>query len=339
MHVISDTELRRFVTAILEAAGTPADHAALVADSLVEANLSGHDSHGVIRVSQYIDNIREGTLIPDARPAVVARHGATAQVDAHWGWGPPAALLASDTAIEVAREYGVAAVTVRRCNHIGRVGLYTGHIAEAGMAGIALANVRAWVAPYGGRARMMGTNPLSWAVPRAPGQPPLVLDFATSKLAEGKVRVARDKELPVPPGVIVDREGHPTQTPQDLYDGGALLPFGEHKGYGISIMIELLGGILAGQGPSVLPSFAHGNGTLLFALNIEVFAPLDTFIEQTEAYAARLKASLPSEGSAGVLLPGEPEQMSQAQRRAEGIPLPDQTWARLQDTARSLGVV
>ncbi len=339
MHVISDTDLRRLVTAILEAAGTPPDFAALVADSLVEANLSGHDSHGVIRVSQYVDSIREGTLVPGARPTVVARHGATAQVDAGWGWGPPAALLATDTAIELARQFGVAAVTVQRCNHIGRVGLYTGRIAEAGMAGIALANVRAWVAPYGGRERMMGTNPLSWAVPRAPGQPPLVLDFATSVLAEGKVRVARDKGIPIPLGVGVDKDGRPTQTPEDLYDGGALLPFGLYKGYGISVMIELLGGILSGQGPSVLPSFSHGNGTLLFALNIEFFAPLDQFIEQTEAYAARLKASLPSEGSEGVLLPGDPEQMSQAKRRAEGIPLPDQTWGTLQATARSLGVI
>ncbi|MFN8483434.1 MAG: Ldh family oxidoreductase [Anaerolineae bacterium] len=338
MHIISAPDLRRFVTAILEAAATPPDVATLVADSLVEANLAGHDSHGVIRVSQYIDTIREGTLIPDARPSVVARHGATAQVDAGWGWGPPAALLAADTAIDLARQFGVAAVTVQRCNHIGRVGLYTGHIAEAGMAAIALANVRAWVAPYGGRERMMGTNPLSWAVPRAPGQPPLVLDFATSVLAEGKVRVARDKDMPVPSGVVVDSAGRPTQTPDDLYDGGALLPFGLYKGYGISVMIELLGGILSGQGPSVLPSFSHGNGTLILAINIEVFAPLAEFIEQTEAYAARLKASLPSEGSAGVLLPGEPEQISQAQRLVDGIPLPDQTWATLQATAQSLGV-
>ncbi|MFN8473107.1 MAG: Ldh family oxidoreductase [Anaerolineae bacterium] len=339
MHVISAPDLRRLVTDILEAAGTPPDFAALVAGSLVEANLSGHDSHGVIRVSQYVDGIREGEIVPDARPSVVARYGATAQVDAGWGWGPPAALLAADTAIDLARQFGVAAVTVQRCNHIGRVGLYTGHIAEAGMAGIALANVRAWVAPYGGRERMMGTNPLSWAVPRAPGQPPLVLDFATSVLAEGKVRVARDKGLPMPPGVVVDREGRPTQRPQDLYDGGALLPFGEYKGYGISVMIELLGGILSGLGPSALPGFPHGNGTLILAVNIPVFTPLDQFIEQTEAYAARLKASQPSEGSDGVLLPGEPEQMSQARRLAEGIPLPDQTWATLQATAQSLGVV
>jgi LDH2 family malate/lactate/ureidoglycolate dehydrogenase len=338
MHIIPDTDLRRLTQAMLLAAGTPPDIALLVTNSLLTANLMGHDSHGVMRVPQYIRMIQQGIIQPAARASVVAQRGSTAQVDGAWGWGPPGARLAAETAIELARAHGVGAVTLYRGNHVGRLGEYPTMIAQAGRAGIVFANIGPAVAPFGGRQRLMGTNPMAWAVPRAPNHEPIVLDFATSVLAEGKVRVALDKGQTVPPGVILDRDGRPSQQPADFYADGFLLPFGGHKGFGLSVMIELIGGILSGLGPSPLPGYVKGNGTMMIALDIESFVPMETFLMQTEAYCAMLKAAPTVEGVDEVLLPGEPEQRARARRLAEGIPLPDETWRKLQETAAELGV-
>ncbi len=337
IHVPADT-LRSLVTNIYIALGTPDDIAHLVADTLVEANLAGHDSHGVMRTPQYIAMIEKGNIQPAARPVVVDRRGARAIVDGGWGWGPPAAFLAAQTAADLARDKGVGAVTARRTNHIGRVGAYAQAIARDGQIGFILANVGAAVTPFGGRQRLMGTNPIAWAVPRAAGHEPLVLDFATSVLAEGKVRVAKDKGVPVPPGVILDSHGQPSQNPNDFYDGGMLLPFGGYKGYGVSVMIELLGGALSGSGVSPSPKYGGGNGTLVLALNIADFVDPAEFEADVEDYVARLKAAPTVDDVAEVLLPGEPEQIARRQREVEGIPLPEVTWEDLQAQARRLGV-
>lgn len=338
MDHVSPATLRHLMAGIYIALGTPDDIATLVADTLIEANLTGHDSHGAMRTLQYIEQIEAGGIKPAERPVILERRGARAIVDGRWGWGPPAAFLAAETAVDLARELGVGAVTVTRCNHIGRVGAYADVIARAGLIGMVLANVGVAVAPYGGRDRLMGTNPIAWAVPRASGHEPLVLDFATSVLAEGKVRVARDKGLPVPLGVILDKDGQPTQNPDDFYAGGALLPFGGYKGYGVSVMIELLGGALSRSGTSLSSKYGGGNGTLVIALNISDFAPRDEFEAEVEDYVARLKASPPVDGVAEVLVPGEPEQATRRQREVEGIPLPDVTWQALQAQASRLGV-
>ena len=193
MPTIDHQTLRRITQAIIEAAGTPPEAAQAVCESLVEANLRGHDSHGVIRLPQYIDLVRYESVHPQVAPQVIAQQQATAQVDGGFGWGQPAARLATQTAIALAADYGIGAVTIVNCNHIGRVGEYVEMIAQAGMIGIALCNAGPAVAPYGGYQRVMGTNPFAWAAPGGPGQPPFVLDFATSGVAEGKLRVARSK--------------------------------------------------------------------------------------------------------------------------------------------------
>src|SRR4051812_36400888 len=193
MPIVTHESLRRICRAVAEAAGTPADIALVVSESLVDANLAGHDSHGMLRLPWYINSIRQGSLRADARAFVASRRGATAIVDGALGWGQPAARLAAATAIEIATESGIGAVTIVSCNHIGRVGDYVAAIARAGKIGMAWCNAGPAVAPYGGYQRIMGTNPFAWAAPREAGQPPLVLDFATSYVAEGKLRVARAK--------------------------------------------------------------------------------------------------------------------------------------------------
>jgi uncharacterized oxidoreductase len=240
--------------------------------------------------------------------------------------------------IDIAQPAGIAATVVDRCNHIGRLGEYAETIAQADMIGIAVCNAGAIVAPYGGRARILGTNPLAIAAPRRTGEEPLLVDFATAGVAEGKLRVARANGQQVAPGLLLDAEGRPSQDPQSFYDGGVLLPFGGHKGYGLSMMIELLGGVLSGIAPSATSAYHGGNGTLLMALNVGAFTPFERYRDEVEELCAAIKASPPAEGFDEVLLPGEPERRARALRSEQGVSLADQTWNEITKLAAELGV-
>ncbi len=209
MPTLSADDLLSLSQAILEALGTPEDSARLVSESLIAANLAGHDSHGVRRLRSYAGFVRDAQVHTAARPVVVARDHATARVDGAWGWGQLAARLTAQTVTDLAKEFGVGVATIEKCNHIGRVGEYVESIADAGMIGIALCNAGPSVAPYGGYRRLLGTNPLAWAIPCGSNSA-LVLDIATSSVAEGKIGVARAAGRAVAPGVIVDRSGQPS---------------------------------------------------------------------------------------------------------------------------------
>jgi LDH2 family malate/lactate/ureidoglycolate dehydrogenase len=337
MPIVAHQSLRRICQEVAVAVGTPADIALAVTESLVEANLAGHDSHGVLRLPWYVRSIRQGTIQAAARPALLSRSGATAVVDGALGWGQPAARLGAQTAIELAAESGVGAVTIVRCNHIGRLGEYVAIMARAGMIGITLCNSSPVVAPYGGYRPVLGTNPLAWAAPRAAGQPPIVLDFASSIVAEGKLRVARAKGEALPPGLIVDANGAPSLDPADFYAGGALQTFGLHKGSGLSVMIELLARGLAGVDLSQ-PEHRGHNGTLMLALRIASFAPEQQFFSAAERLFGQIAISPPAPGFDAVLLPGEPELRMREQRIVEGIPLAQSTWDDIAGLAAELGV-
>ena len=184
---------------------------------------------------------------------------------------------------------------------------------------------------------MMGTNPMAYSVPRAPGENPILLDFATSGVAEGKLMVARDKGAEVAPGLIINKEGNAATDPNDYFNGGALLPFGLHKGYGLSLMCELIGGALSGTGPSALPDFDGGNGTLMMALKIEAFTSPDQFTDQVERLYGAIRAAPPKPGVDAVLMPGDPERKTRAYRLEHGVQLPERTWEEIQALARELG--
>lgn len=336
MPVVTPEALQELCQRLVESFGTPPDLAEIVSRSLVGANLVGHDSHGVLQLPNYARWVREGKIVPGARPHVESRSEATARVDGAWGWGQAAAQLATDTCIELAETFGVGAVTINRCNHIGRVGEYVERMAAHGVAGIVLCNTLAVVAPFGGRERLLGTNPVAWGAPRGAADEAFVLDYATAGMAEGNLRLLRARGEQAPPGLIVDRDGRPSQEPSDYYEGGALLPFGGYKGYGLSIMIELLGGALSGMAPSALPEYRLGNGTLMLGINIAAFAPLNQFMQQAQQLAERLKSSQPAEGFSEVLLPGDPERAAREQRLAQGIPIPDATWRELTTLAAEI---
>jgi hydroxycarboxylate dehydrogenase B len=335
---LTGDELQRVCVALLSAVGTPGDLAVIVAGGLRDANLAGHDSHGLVRLPQYLQRAREGTIEPAARAEVVRRRGATACVSARRGWGQPAARLAARTAAGIAGELGVGAVILQESAHVGRMADYVESIAAEGQLGMAVTNATPNVAPFGGRDRRLGTDPIAFAIPRPERRPPIVVDFATSVRAEGKVRVARAAGRKVPPGTLIDRDGRPSDDPEDFYAGGALLPAEGHKGYGLAVAIEALGGILSGMGPAMLPAYGAGNGMFVLALEVDAFIPVERFMGQVEDMAQVLEDTPPAPGVERVLLPGEPELRSAERRGREGIPVAEATWREVCELADELGV-
>jgi LDH2 family malate/lactate/ureidoglycolate dehydrogenase len=313
-------QLRDFTAAALAGLGAPAGTAAEVADSLVRSNVVGHDSHGIIRLVQYAGWIADGQIRPRARPALSRGGGATAIIDGGWGFGQPAARMAADAARAAARQHGVAAVTIRDCNHVGRLGEYVGALAADGLVGLSFCNSGPVVAPFGGAGRALGTNPFAWAAPGGPAGP-LVADFSTAGVAEGKLRLAAADGRPVPGGVIVDALGRPSTDAADFYAGGALLPFGGHKGSAMSVLIELLGGLLTGMGAACTPGYAGGNGTVMIAIDVAAFTGADAYARGAAEFREQLVAQGRGTAAGPVLLPGEVEARTMAERLRSGVPV------------------
>lgn len=328
MGTVHARTLQAIAERILVAAGARNGAAQTVAASLVESDLAGHDSHGVRRLVQYVESIRAGRLDPAAEPAVEPRGTSTSTVDCRYGFGQVAARLAVTEAHRLAREHGAGVVPIRRCNHVGRLGEYVELLAEKDLIGLAFGNADPSVAPYGGRERRLGTNPLAWAAPRGHGKPPVLADFATAGIAEGKVALAKAAGKQIEPGLVVGPDGNQTTDPADFYRGGALLPFGLHKGYGLSVLIEIVGGLLSGTGVSSLPGYDDTFGTVLIAVDIGAFVPVDEFRRQSEEFCTLLGDTAPA-GDGRVLVPGEIEATTRAERLRDGIPLSDTTWRDL----------
>lgn len=333
-------ELLRFAVGILNTLGSSEENARVVADHLVGSNLAGHDSHGVLRLLQYSQHVEEGRISPAATPVVLREGSTTALIDGNLAWGQVVAKRAVDLALEKTAEHGTAAVAVRNCYHVGRAGVYPLMAARAGFLSQLFCNCHgiARVAPWGGTEARLATNPIALAVPTR-GDPVLV-DITTSVVAEGKVRVASLAGTDVPEGWILDSEGRPTTNPADLYDGGTILPFGGregHKGYGLSVMVDLLGGILGGAGAGFLTK-AIGNGLFIQTADPTAFEERDVFLERVDEFLEYLRSSRKKPGVDEILLPGEPEYRTAARRRREGLEIDESTLRKLTDLAREKGV-
>ena len=322
-------------TRLLAGLGTPPDAAAEVARSLVSANIAGHDSHGLLRLPWYAEFVTDGRADPAATPTVSGRSGATAAIDGRRGWGQLAGHLAVETVAELATEFGIGIVTAKRCNHIGRLGEYAEQLADRGLISLLWCNADPAVAPFGGRTRMLGTDPFAAGIP---GDPPLIIDFATAAVAEGKLRIERAAGRSVPLGLIQDAEGRPSTDPEDFYAGGALLPFGAHKGFGLAVLVELLGGALSGNHVGFLPSYEWGNGLVLIAFAPGRLIDTDAFAAEISAAAGALRATPPAAGVEKVLLPGDVERATAAARSTDGFVVPEPTWDQLTDLAARLSV-
>jgi LDH2 family malate/lactate/ureidoglycolate dehydrogenase len=344
MPTIDWERLTRIGTALLAAAGASEAEAARVAEGCVAANLAGHDSHGIIQVPTYIDRIKRGYIVPGAPFAILAESPATTVIDGNWGFGFVVNERAMRLTIDKARQANVAATTVRRQSHIGRLAPYPLMAAAEGMIGLATADSGRSpkvVAPFGGREARLGTNPIAIAVP-SDLDAPLYLDMATSAVAHGKVQLAASRGQPIPQGWVIDRQGRQTTDPAALLKGGgALLPLGASEGYkgsGLAAIVEILCGLLTGLGFGVEPTGRHNDGCFLAAFKVEAFRPLGDFKKEVAEFARYLKATPPAEGSSGVFYPGEIEAIREAERRRDGIPVEDATWNRLRALAREFGV-
>lgn len=345
MPKLPPAALRQLAIDVFLKTGAPALHAEIVADHLVEANLAGHDSHGILRVLQYVDLIDSGLLIPTGQARVVERFTSGAVIDGQGGFGQVVAGDAMRLAIELAREAGTAAVTVRNCCHTGRLGAYSAMAAEAGLVGLVVVNAGGGaqlVAPFGGTARRLSTNPISIAAPAANG-PPVVLDMSTSAAPEGKVRAAFQAGKPTPDGWLIDPQGNPTNDPGQLYADppGALVPLGgafAHKGYALSFMIDILAGGLTGAGTCEPGRAYPGDGMLAMAIDIARFTSLETFRQQVATLCDYIHESPKAAGCERIYVPGEPERVRREERMRDGILVQQGTWDLLTKLCQRLEV-
>ncbi|MDE3179737.1 MAG: Ldh family oxidoreductase [Acidobacteriota bacterium] len=342
MPILQSDPLRSFTQEIFEACGAPSEEADIVANHLVDANLKGVDSHGVIRITQYVDDVRANAIIPGAPVVLCNETPTTAIVDGGWNFGLVVARRAMEVGMAKARENHIACVVTRRCAHAGRLGAYTQLAAQNGFIALAVCNSPRhghFVLPWGGREGRLATNPISYGVPTNLGHP-VVSDFSTAAAPEGKIRLCRDEGRPTPEGWIVDAQGNPTTNPADFYGPpmGAILPFGResgYRGYALSLLVELLGSTLAGHDITV---DRPGNDLAFIVINVEAFLPNAKFLGLLDQVNHYMKSSTPAEGFDEVLLPGEPEFRMESRRQREGIPVDDGIWSRILDCADSLEV-
>lgn len=336
MLTFTADELRTVATSVFRAAGTDAEPTEILVDHLIDANLAGHDSHGVLRIPSYVQSIQRGKIQPNAKPSIIRQTPTAALVDGAWTFGHISALYATRVAISKAKESGVAVVGLVKANHIGRLGTYPTVAAREGVvAMVTLGGLGQQVAPFGGRKAAFGTNPISFGFPAA-DHPDLLVDFATSAIAGGKVMVARAKHEPVPPGTMLDADGNPTTDPNALWNGGMLLPFGGHKGYALSVLAVLLSRVLVGS--TEYADDGSGGGVFLLAIDGGLFRDRASVEREADDVFAGIKAVPPAPGFDSVLIPGEPEAQSAARRSRDGIPVAEDTWAEIVETAKGLGV-
>lgn len=351
MVTIKVENLINFVAEVFSHAESSAEEAKRIATYLTTANLTGHDSHGVIRVPVYIRWKKMGSVVPNQTAEVVVDTPSLAVVDGKFGYGQTVTPVAVKLGIEKCKKAGLAAIALRNAGHIGRVGDWAEMAAAEGLVSVYFVNAAGslLVAPYGGVEKRLSTAPYCVGIPRE-GQDPIVLDFATSVVAEGKVLVASRGGKKLPKAALVDADGTLSEDPHVLYgpftpDGprdhtkgtGAIRAFGDHKGSGLAFICELLGGALTGTGATA-PDRRFANGMLAFYVDPKVIDPKNFFDGEIARYVDFIRETKPIAGADSVLIPGDPERKTRAERTQNGIPLPDDTWAAIVNTARDVGV-
>jgi uncharacterized oxidoreductase len=341
-RVVQAGALTRAVEAIVAAGGSDAREARMVAENLVAANLLGHDSHGVGMIPRYVDALLEGGLKVNQHPAVLTDAGALLALDGNQGYGQVIGHEAMAMAIERTRRHGSCIMTLARSHHLGRIGQWGEQAVAAGFIALHFVNVisRAIVAPHGGADARFGTNPVCIAIP-LPGEAPLVLDMATSAVAQGKVRVAHNKGEKVSPEWLLDDRGNPTDQARYgvVEPFGALRTFGLHKGYGLAVVCELLGGALTGGGTWHSDDKSKRrvwNGMLTVLIDPARLGTQDVFAAEAREFLASLRKSPPAPGADKVRIAGEPERETRAKRERDGVAVDDTTWRELLAAAAKL---
>ncbi|MCZ2340994.1 MAG: Ldh family oxidoreductase [Bacteroidales bacterium] len=346
MPTYSADALIDFANRLFITAGVPAEEAATVAYSLVDANLCGHDSHGILRAPQYVGFIKEGKYRPGAPLEILSETPAVVAADAGWGLGQVQSHRLLDRLIPRAHTLGIAAGSLRHSGHTGRLGEYAERAAREKLALFATVNSHGAgrrVAPPGGTAGRISTNPICLGVPT--DGPPVVLDFGTSAAAEGKVRSYFQKGEPTPEGWLLDSAGKPTTDPSVLYKDprGTILPFGGpqmYKGFGLGLLLDMLAGGLSGGSSSHpdAPLAGVGNTAVFTLFDPARFGGIDHFMQETTRLAAFVRGCPPADPTKPITLPGDPERLTKEARLRDGIVIPDGTWELLRKCAEELGV-
>ena len=328
----SSEPLTRAIEAIVAAGGSEPREARLVAENLVTANLTGHDSHGVGMIPRYVESLKEGGLATNRHPVIKFDGGALVALDGQAGYGQVIGAEATEIAIGRAKQHGVCVMALANSHHLCRIGQWAENAVAQGLVSLSFVNVisRSIVAPFGGTDARFGTNPVTIGIPLA-GQPPFILDMATSGVAQGKVRVAHNKGEPVPPGLLIDDHGRPTTDARYgvIEPFGALTTFGLHKGYGLAVVCELLGGALSGGGTWHTEDRSRKrvlNGMLSILIDPDRLGAAPQFAREAAEFVAWVKKSPPAEGNDRVRIAGEPERETRAKRLVEGIAVDATTW-------------
>ena len=343
MPTIPADRLTHIAAELLVGSGASPEEAEIISRHSIGANLAGHDSHGIIQIPTYIDRVQRGHIVPGAEFEIVKDTPTTTVVDGHWGFGYVVSERLMNMTIEKARQNSVAAATVFRQSHVGRVADYPIMAAKQGMIGIMTADSgrsSKSVVPFGGREPRLGTNPICIAMP-SNLEGVMFIDMATSAVAAGKLGVAVARGYDIPEGWILDKDGNQTTNPNDLRDGGAILPLGGpegHKGYGLSVMVEILSGVLTGLGFGHDPSGRHNDGCFMAAFDIAAFRDPDDFKAEVTEFAQYLKGTPTAAGFEEVFYPGELEHKREQQLLAEGIYVEDATWSRLKTLAQDFNL-
>ena len=340
--VFQHQSLARAIEAVAAAGGSDPAEAKLVAENLVAANLTGHDSHGIGMMPRYVEALLEGGLHPNRKPEVKLDAGALLVLDGQAGYGQSIGLQATKLAIERAKKHGLSIAALGNSHHLGRIGHWAEMAVAEGLVSIHFVNVQSFarVAPFAGADRRFGTNPVCIGIP-LPGEAPFLLDMATSAVAQGKLRVAHNKRAKIPLGWLIDDQGNPTDDPRwgVIAPLGAMACFGEHKGYGLAVACELLGGALTGGGVTDYDNKTQRrvlNGMLSIVIDPQRFGTQNAFAKDAKSFLAWLRASRPAPGHDRVRIAGEPEREYRAKREREGIPVDDETWNEIRAAAAKL---
>ncbi|MFI5449763.1 MAG: Ldh family oxidoreductase [Candidatus Bathyarchaeia archaeon] len=346
MPVLTEKRLTEFCSKVLKQLGASDEEAERVTTHLVTNNLMGHDSHGVIQLANYAHQIKRGEIKPGAKMEIVRETPCTAVLDGNWGFGQLIAKKAMEMAIEKAGRNSISCLSVRNCNHIGRLGEYSTMAAERNMIGIISANDHGTgliMAPYGGITRKLSPNPISIAFPSNRDHP-ILLDMSCTVVAQGKLLVKRSRKENIPEGWAIDVSGKSITNPNDYWGPpeGAILPLGGsvagHKGFGLGFVLDVLDGVLGGAGCSREDATRDGNGLFIIAINITDFVHLDEFRREVEQFTRHVKSSALAPGFTEILVPGDSEYREQIKRRKDGIMIEEETWRTILEIAHEVGL-
>lgn len=343
MKQISRQELTNKLLVLFQKLGVSREDAQMVADTLIQADQWGVASHGVMRVERYVRCLQSGGILPAAEFTVEQQFGGWVRASGNGGLGIPASCKATDLVIKLAREHGIGIVNLRQSHHNGAEGVYADMIAREGMIGMVMSTGNPIMAVTGSREATIGNNPFAYAVP-AGKYGTLMMDVAMSAVADGKIRVLKSMGKLLDPGCVLNKDGNPTNVPDEYLDGGVLLPFGAHKGYGLSVMVECMAGIMSGAALTheinswnEIPGHCGNTGHLFMAMDISKMMDLGAYVKSVETMIGQFKGAKRADGVNEIYYPGELEQRRAAQA-GETVSLLPSTWESLEQAFGCCGL-